>query len=101
MVTTIMREFSAYTIKVLMDTPVAHVLKLYDLAERAASLYRYDVLIGSAALHDQSMAKGLQQVAQSNTVADPDKMRELYSKENMTRALERAMKLQTKLNGED
>jgi len=99
MVTTIMRMFGGYTIERLLDTPIVHVAKLYDMAERASSLSRYDILVGTIAQHDSNMSKGLQQVASQNTIADRDKMRELNTQANRNRALANVAKLEAQLNG--
>ena len=85
-----MRVFSAYTMNLLLELPFCHVLALYHMAEKAVSLFRFDILIGNASLHDEQMAKGLQRVAKTATIADRQKMRELTSKQNREAIMKRA-----------
>jgi hypothetical protein len=85
-----MRVFSAYTMNLLLELPFCHVLALYHMAEKAVSLFRFDILIGNASLHDEQMAKGLQRVAKTATIADRQKMKELTSKRNREAIMKRA-----------
>jgi hypothetical protein len=85
-----MRVFSAYTMNLLMELPFCHVLALYHMAEKAVSLFRFDVLIGNASLHDEQMAKGLQRVAKTATIPDREKFKELTSKQNIEAIIKRA-----------
>lgn len=87
--TTIMRVFPAYTVQGMLETPIAHVMKLYDMAERAIQLERYDIMIGNLARHDQGLANSLQKVAQAYTITDQNRLKELMSAENVKRVLNR------------
>jgi hypothetical protein len=63
------------------------------MAEKAACMLRYDILIGEAALHDEKVAKGLQKVMRSANIPDRQKMKELTSKENIEAIMKRAEKM--------
>lgn len=55
MATVVMREFSGYTLPMILDTPYCHFTKLYAMAEKAERLEAFAILNGTAAIHDKNL----------------------------------------------
>lgn len=72
----ILREFKGYTLKSIMDTPFCHVIKLFQLAEKADALDSLSTYTGKAASYDRNILNALVEIRNSKIIKD----KELYKK---------------------
>lgn len=93
MVITIMRQFNAYTVEKLLDMPFAHFRKLFEFAEKAVNLSRYDLLVAECAKYDKTVAHTLQGVERTALKDDVDRLTSVITEENKQRAYDRALKI--------
>lgn len=77
----IMRVFKGYTLKTLLDTPFCHVIKLFQLAEKADALDSLTAYIGRAAGYDKSVLDGLVDVQKSKIREDKDLLKSVVTEE--------------------
>lgn len=88
----IMRVFKGYTLKTLLDTPFCHVIKLFQLAEKADALDSLTAYTGRAAGYDKSVLDGLVDVQKSKIREDKDLLKSVVTEE-AKREAERQAKL--------
>lgn len=77
----IMRVFKGYTLKTLLDTPFCHVIKLFQLAEKADALDSLTAYTGRAASYDKSVLDGLVDVQKSKIREDKDLLKSVVTEE--------------------
>jgi hypothetical protein len=77
----IMRVFKGYTLKTLLDTPFCHVIKLFQLAEKADALDSLTAYTGRAAGYDKSVLDGLVDVQKSKIREDKDLLKSVVTEE--------------------
>lgn len=77
----IMRVFKGYTLKSLLDTPFCHVIKLFQLAEKADALDSLTAYTGRAAGYDKSVLDGLVDVQKSKIREDKDLLKSVVTEE--------------------
>lgn len=76
-----MRVFKGYTLKTLLDTPFCHVIKLFQLAEKADALDSLTAYTGRAAGYDKSVLDGLVDVQKSKIREDKDLLKSVVTEE--------------------
>lgn len=77
----IMRVFKGYTLKTLLDTPFCHVIRLFQLAEKADALDSLTAYTGRAAGYDKSVLDGLVDVQKSKIREDKDLLKSVVTEE--------------------
>lgn len=77
----IMRVFKGYTLKSLLDTPFCHVIKLFQLAEKADALDSLTAYTGRAAGYDKSVLDELVDVQKSKIREDKDLLKSVVTEE--------------------
>lgn len=91
MMITVMRVFPAYDLTKILNTPFAHLRVLFGYAQTASDLCKYELAVGTAAVHDENLMKQLEVI--NNHVSNPDKsrMKELTSRENIKSRFNKAL----------
>ena len=77
----IMRVFKGYPLKALLDTPFCHVIRLFQLSEKADALDSLTAYTGRAAGYDKSVLDGLVDVQKSKIREDKDLLKSVVTEE--------------------
>lgn len=81
MVLAVMRAFGGYTIDKIMGMPFYHLVKLFELAEKADALDSLSFFTGRSAGYDKNVAEPLIEVKRGRTVKDKSKYNSIVTEE--------------------